>query len=197
MHSRFSLFSAGHGPDFELQRGEVAEDVGSGRAHARYRSRINSQRLCPPHIADRLDDCPVLMAIADQIVLAGQRHGLGVMGVMHDEDSPARELEGGILPVIEHLSGAFLRKAGQIKQIAGVISVNHVNGQAQPKNRMQRGWRDEVTAVQHNLRTEGLGLGNGGREGLAMIVTIGDNADLQVTPSFLSSSHTSLFYCNG
>jgi hypothetical protein len=60
--------------------------------------------------------------------------------------------------------------------------VNQVDRHTQADDRVQRRWRDQIPAVQHRLRAEGLCLGDCGGERLAMVVTVGDDADLQSEP---------------
>lgn len=69
-----------------------------------------------------------------------------------------------------------------MKQIASVVAVNQVDRQAQVDDRMQRGRRHEIAAMQHRLGAKGFRLRNGGGEQLAMVVTVGDDADFQAAP---------------
>jgi len=53
-----------------------------------------------------------------------------------------------------HPIPGFLREAGQVIRIAGVVAVYEVYGQAESEDRVQGGWRYEVAAVQNGLGAE-------------------------------------------
>jgi hypothetical protein len=69
-----------------------------------------------------------------------------------------------------------------VKHIARIVAVNQVDRQAQVKDRMQRGRRHQIAAVQHCLSAKRFRLRDSGGERLAMVVAVGNDADFQATP---------------
>ena len=59
--------------------------------------------------------------------------------------------------------------------------MNQVDRQSQSDDRVQRGWRHQIAAVQHCLSAERFRLRDGCCKWLAMIVAVRDNADFQMT----------------
>jgi hypothetical protein len=60
--------------------------------------------------------------------------------------------------------------------------VYQVDRQLQVEDRMQRGGRHQITAMQHRLGAQRFRLRDGCGERLAMVVAVGDNADFQTSP---------------
>lgn len=106
---------------------------------------------------------------------------------MHEEYPFFRQGKGRVLSVIMHAVVRVVREPGKMKQVARVVAVNEVNRQSQPEDRMQRGGRYEVAAVQYGLRTQRFCLPGGRSERLAVVVAVGDDADSQIT-SFPSAA---------
>ena len=124
----------------------------------------------------------MLMPIAYQIVVACERHCFRVMRVVHQKYLPLREEQGPVLAVIMNAVAGLLRKPGKVKQVACVVAVNQVDRQAQSDYGVQRGGRNQVTTVQYRLSAECFRLRDGRRKRLAMVVTVGNDADFQVSP---------------
>jgi len=73
-------------------------------------------------------------------------------------------------------------ESGQVIHVSRVVAVNQVNRQLQSDDRMQRGGRHQIAAVQHCLSAERFCFRDRRRERLAMVVAVGDNADFQTSP---------------
>lgn len=166
-------------PNSEFQGLQIAEHVGPRSAHTRDRPGIDSQRLLALDVANALYDGAVLMPVAYEVIVAREGHRLGVVRVVHHEYPTLREVEGSVLPVIMHAVCVLLRKPGQVKQVARIVAVDQVDRQAHVNDRMQGGRRNQIAAVQHHLGAERFCLRDGGGERLAVVVAVGDNADLQ------------------
>ena len=81
---------------------QIAKNVGRFAADASGRARIETQGFSAFHVGNFFDARLVLVAVANQIVVAGERHGLGVVRVVHQENAPAMQGERTILSVIGH-----------------------------------------------------------------------------------------------
>ncbi len=66
--------------------------------------------------------------------------------------------------------------------VARVVAVNQMDGQFQSDDRVQRGWRYQIAAVQHRAGAKRPCLGDGRGERLAMVVAVGNDADFQTVP---------------
>ncbi len=73
-----------------------------------------------------------------------------------------------------------MRDAAQVIQVAGIVSVDHVNRQAELGDRVQGGGRNQIAAMQHHLGAEAFCLGDGGGQQAAVVVRVGDEADFHV-----------------
>jgi hypothetical protein len=75
-----------------------------------------------------------------------------------------------------------LRESAKAHDVAGVVAVDQVYRQSELDDRVQRRGRDQVTTVQDCLGAQGLGFGDCRGERLAMVVAVGNDADLQRAP---------------
>jgi hypothetical protein len=104
------------------------------------------------------------------------------MRVVHQKDPPLRQGEGCVLAVVVHAVRGLLRESVQVKQVTCIVAVNQVDRQSQSDDRVQRGGRNQVAAVQYRLRTERFCLRDCRGERFAMVVAVGDDADFQIPP---------------
>jgi hypothetical protein len=104
------------------------------------------------------------------------------MWIVNDEYASALERDESILPVVPDLVLGRLGEPAQTEEIARVIPVNQVDGQSQRDDRIQRGRSHQIAAVQHGLRAERFRLCYGSGERLAVVVAVGNDADLQNLP---------------
>jgi hypothetical protein len=75
-----------------------------------------------------------------------------------------------------------LREPGQVIEIAGVVAVYEVYRQSQSDDGVQGRGRHQIAAVQHGRCPERLGFSDCRCERLAVVVAVGNDADLQVNP---------------
>jgi hypothetical protein len=101
---------------------------------------------------------------------------------MDHENSPVGQLEGPVLAVVLETVLGLVRPLRKVEQITRVIAVNEVDWQAQTDDCMQGGRGHQIAAVQHGLSAQRFRFRNGRGERLAMVVTVGDDADFQAAP---------------
>jgi len=111
----------------KFHRTEIAQDVGRRPTDAADRAWVEHDGFAALDISDAIDMGAVLMPVTHEVVIAGQGHGLGVMGVVHDKNTSQRQIESPIDPVICHQTIALVGDAREVKQIACIIAVDYMN----------------------------------------------------------------------
>src|SRR3989304_4228645 len=84
----------------EAHRREVAEHPGGRSGEAGYGSGIHEPALAALDAGDLAYFRLVRVPAADQVPLAGARHGVAVVVIVHDEDPPAGEFDARVDAVV-------------------------------------------------------------------------------------------------
>lgn len=100
-----------HAANLEFHFFQISHDVSRLRADAGDGAGVDAQGLAAFDIGDFFDARAMFMAVAHEIVIAGERQGLGIMRVVHQEDFSAGEGEAGILTIVSHEPLGFMRQA--------------------------------------------------------------------------------------
>jgi hypothetical protein len=118
------------------------------------------------------------------------------MGIVNHEDSPSRQYQRSVLPVVLQLVPGLLRPSGQEEQVAGIVAMNQMDGQSQSDDGVQGGRGYQVATMEYGLRTKRLGFGDRCGERFTMVMAVGNYADFQVSPplKILPQAAQSIFY---
>lgn len=120
------------------------------------------------------------MSVAHQVVITSAGKSLSVVWHMGDEYFAPAELQHGFLAVIGKQATGLLHSAVQCRDIADVVAVDCVDGNAELKRSAQCVDADQVAAVYDRLCTSGLSFSDGRDQRGGAVMAVGYNTDFHV-----------------
>lgn len=163
--------------DIELHGVQIAHDPGGfGGAQSSRRARVGQ----PAEFAFDGGEFPyfrfMTMSAANQVVVAGQRHGISIVRVVHYEDATITQRQDGVVSMVGQHSPRFCAQTAQRTGIAEVIAMDGVNGHADAEGRFQGVGADDVATVDGHFGAFSLARSQAARERLTVIMAVRNNA---------------------
>lgn len=136
----------------------------TGGVYARDRPRIDQPGVSALDVGLLIYMRSMAVPVAHQVVIAGACKSLSVVRHMGDEYPAPAKFQHGFLSVIGEQATGFFHRAVQSPDIADVIAVNRVDGNAKLERSAQGVDADQVAAMDDSLRSGSLGFGDGANQ---------------------------------
>jgi hypothetical protein len=162
---------------FEVSQYPGRHGFHTRRVYARHRAGVDEPGLPVPDVILHADVGGVAVPVAHQIVVAGAGERVAVVRQVGDEQFAPVKLQAGFLPVVLQLPAGFLHHIVQRRDIADVVAVYRVDGQAEFQRGAQGVDADQIAAMDHGFGTQRPRFCDGRKQRGGAVVAVGYDAN--------------------